>query len=65
MLATQYSMENSLRWMRRWIVIILITANLATVILADAAATVTKQHTPIRYSSIQASINDIASIQQP
>ena len=65
MLATQYSMENSLRWMRRWIVIILITANLATVILADAAATVTKQHTPIPYSSIQASINDIASIQQP
>ena len=65
MLATQYSMENSLRWMRRWIVIILITANLAAVILADAAATAAKQHTTIPYSSIQASINDMTSLPLP
>ena len=39
MLATQHPLENSLRWTRRWIVMILIVANLATVILADAAAT--------------------------
>ena len=61
MLATQYSMENSLRWMRRWIVVILVIANLATVILADAASAVTKQHTTIPYSNNQAGINDIAN----
>lgn len=38
MLATQHSMGNSLRWMRRGIVIILITANLMAVFLADTAA---------------------------
>ena len=38
MLATHYSLENSLRWMRRWIVIILILANFAAVILADKAS---------------------------
>ena len=38
MLATHYSLENSLRWTRRLIVIVLIIANLATVILADAAS---------------------------
>ena len=38
MLATQHSMGNSLRWMRRGIVIILITANLMAVLLADTAA---------------------------
>ena len=61
MLATQYSMENSLRWMRRWIVLILIIANLATVILADAASAVTKQQTTMPYSNVQAGINDIAN----
>lgn len=62
MLATHHSTENSLRWMRRLIVISLIIANLAAVILADAASAVTKQHsTPIQYSSIQAGINDIAA----
>jgi hypothetical protein len=38
MLATQHSMENSLRWIRRLIVIILIIANLLTVMMADAAS---------------------------
>ena len=38
MLATQDSMQNSLRWLRRLIVIIFIIANLMTVILADAAS---------------------------
>lgn len=38
MLATQQSMGNSLRWMRRGIVIILITANLMAVFLAETAA---------------------------
>jgi hypothetical protein len=33
-------MANSLRWTRRWIVIILIIANLMAVILAEAASTV-------------------------
>ena len=62
MLATGHSMENSLRWTRRLIVISLIIANLATVILADAAATLTEQHSPtIQYSSLQAGIDDIAA----
>jgi hypothetical protein len=70
MLATGHSMENSLRWMRRSIVIILILANLMTVILADAAATVTKEHfTTIQYSDsgiqagIQASVARLSSLE--
>ena len=38
MLATQHSIGNSLRWMRLWLVIGLITANLMAVLLADTAA---------------------------
>jgi hypothetical protein len=38
MLATQHSIGNSLRWMRIWLVISLITANLMAVLLADTAA---------------------------
>jgi hypothetical protein len=38
MLATQYSVQNSLRWIRRLIVIVLILANLMAVILAEAAS---------------------------
>jgi hypothetical protein len=61
MLATQHSMENSLRWLRRLIVIILIVANLMTVMLADAATSVTEQHiTAIQYSGIQTGIYDPA-----
>lgn len=61
MLATQHSMENSLRWTRRWIVIVLILANLAAVYLADAAS-VTRQPRPIlQLSGIQAEINDMAA----
>jgi hypothetical protein len=37
MLATQHSMGNSLRWMRRLIVVILIITNFMAIILADAA----------------------------
>ena len=37
MLATQHSLGNSLRWMRRWIVLLLISANLMAVFLADTA----------------------------
>src|SRR5215213_3034845 len=37
MLTTQRSMQQMLRWMQRGIVMILITANLATVVLAEAA----------------------------
>jgi hypothetical protein len=37
MLASGHSMQNSLRWTRRLIVIVLIVANLMAVILADAA----------------------------
>jgi len=60
MLATGHPMENSLRWLRRSIVMILLVANLMTVILADAAATVTRPHIPtIEYSSIQANIHNI------
>ena len=62
MLATGHSMENSLRWLRRSIVVTLIIAHLATVILADAAASVTKQHsTTIQYSSNQAEVNAIVA----
>jgi hypothetical protein len=39
MLATHHSMENSLRWTRRLIVIALIAVNFAAVILAEAAST--------------------------
>ena len=38
MLATPHSMENSLRWMRRLIVIALIAVNFAAVNLAEAAS---------------------------
>ena len=37
MFTTQNSMETSLRWMRRMVVVILIFSNFATVMLADAA----------------------------
>lgn len=60
MLATGHPMENSLRWMRRSIVMILLLANFMTVILADAASTVTERHVATaQYSNIQASIDNI------
>jgi len=37
MCTTQYSMQISLRWMRRMLVVILIISNFAAVMLADAA----------------------------
>ena len=37
MLTTQRSMQTSLRWLRRILVVILIVSNFATVMLADAA----------------------------
>jgi hypothetical protein len=59
MLATQHPMENSLRWLRRSIVIILLLANFMAVILADTGM---KRHiTTIQSSSIQARIDDIAA----
>jgi hypothetical protein len=63
MLITGYSIDNLLRWTRRWIVIILILLNLMAVIWADSAGAVRKQQiaTMIQYSSTQAGIDDIAA----
>ena len=61
MLATQHPMENSLRWLRRSIVIILLLANFMAVILADSATTATKRHIATIQYSIQASIDDLAT----
>jgi hypothetical protein len=54
-------MENSLRWTRRWIVIVLILANLTAVFLADAASVTRQPRATLPPSSIQAEIIDMAA----
>ena len=62
MFITGYSIDNLLRWTRRWIVILLILVNLMAVIWADSAGAVRKQHvTMIQYSSTQAGIDEAAT----
>ena len=61
MLATHHPIENSLRWLRRSVVILLLLVNLMAVTLAGSATPATNRHITTLGSSIQVSIDDIAA----